>query len=124
MHPRQREAREFEVIERGPLPAVHVVALLARHRESRRLVVGEARLLELRRVASNALDGKPLELACGGVLVAIVTNQGRVRADQRKPVFVTPDVLQDDLPTAHRVTSRAVLSELALMDIRVAVRAP
>ena len=123
MHSCQREAREFEVIERGPLPAIHVVALLAGHRESRRLVVGEAGLLKLWRVARNALNGKPLELARGSVLVAIVTNQGRVRADQGEPVFVTPDALQDDLPAAHRVTSRAVRSELSPVNVRMAIRA-
>ncbi len=123
VHPYQREAREFEVIERRPLPTVHVVALLAGHGEIGRLVIRQAGLLEIRRMAGNALDGKPLELPCGGILVAIITDQGRVRADQGEAVLVPPDALQDDLPAAYRVAPCAVPSELPLMDIRVAVRA-
>ncbi len=123
MHPHQREAREFEVIERCPLPAIHGVALLAGHRKIGRNVIGQAGLLELGGVASNALDGKPLELPCGGVLVAIVTDQRRVRADQGEAVFVTADALQSDLPATDRMASRAVPAELPLVNIRVAVRA-
>ncbi len=57
MHSGQCEPREFKVIERGPLPVIHVVTLLAGDRKTGRLVIGKAGLLELRRMAGNTLDG-------------------------------------------------------------------
>lgn len=123
MHSGQRKSGEFEVIERRPIPAIHVVARLAGGGESRRLVVGEARLLELLGVARDAIGGKSLELTHRHALVAIVAGEGGVRPHKRKTVFVTSNVLEKDLPAAHRVAPSAVRSELSLVNIGVTVGA-
>lgn len=55
--------------------------------------------------------------------MARIAIHGGVSADQRETVLVLLDLLNADAPSFHRVTTLAVGSELAPMDIRVAIRA-
>jgi hypothetical protein len=63
------------------------------------------------------------ELSCSGIRVAVIALQQGMRPYQRKPILVIADLLQRDLPTLDRMAAFAVRSELAAVNIRVAVGA-
>lgn len=99
------------------------MACLTGGRETGSHVIGIARLLELRRMAAQAVGGKPLELADGGVFMAAVTLQQRVRSHQWETVEMLLDVLHRNSPPFHVVAVLAVCSKLAAVNIGVAIRA-
>ena len=118
--PGERETGELQVIERGAKPVIHGVAGLAVGGQVQRPVI-EHRSLEILGVARNARRGQTLELPAGRALVAGVALQHGVRAYQRKPIVVIADGLDVDLPSLHRVALLAVGSELAAVDVGVAI---
>ena len=100
------------------------MALLATGRESCRRVTGRRRLLIGRRVAGIALERKPLKLADGRSLMAVVAWQRGMSADQREPVFVIPYGLDRDLPPLHVVAALAICPHLPVMNVGVTIPAP
>ncbi len=62
-------------------------------------------------------------MASGSALVAIDALERSVRAKQRKPVQMLPNLLRVKVPTLHRVALLAIRSKLPAMNIRVAIRA-
>lgn len=118
----QGESGELQVIELGPEPVVHAVALLAAGRETAADVTGFGGLKVLR-MARIALRRKPLELAYGGALVARSTIQGRMRTHQGKAILVLVDLLHRDLPSLYCMALVAGCAELALVNIGMAVGA-
>ena len=123
MGARQRESRHA-VVEDRPRPGVRVMALLtARDREPLlvRHVSRVRRALVLLDMTRSALRRKPLELAAGCTLVAVIALRHRVRADQRKAVVVVLDGLDVHRPSLHAVALFAACTELAAVNISVAV---
>lgn len=47
-----------------------------------------------------------------------------MRSDQGEPVLMLVDLLHRDLPALHRMTLFAIGTELAFMDVSMAIRAP
>ena len=72
-------------------------------------------------MAGDAFRRQTLELACGGVFVAVITGQSGVRPDQRKSVLVRPQLAKTLLPASHGMATLAIGSELSAVDISVAV---
>ena len=107
------------------LPIIRGVALLARRLERHAAghVVRVRRALELPHVARQAVRGHGLELTVGRVLVAGIAIHGSVSAGQRKAVVMILDLLDGNAPPAYRMALRAIRTQLALMNIRVAVLA-
>ena len=119
----QQEAGD-RVIEFRVQPVVRGVALLARSRECGHADVGRILYaLEIRHVTGQAVRGHGLELTVGRVLVAGIAIHGSVCAGQRKAVVMILDLLDGDVPPAHGVALRAIRTQLALVNIRVAILA-
>jgi hypothetical protein len=72
-------------------------------------------------VAGVALGGQPLELARGCALVARIAIQRGVGAQEREPILVLLDLLQGHIPALHRVALLTTGTELAPVDISVAI---
>lgn len=123
VHTGERETRKPCVIERRAEPGVHGVALLASRRQSRRAVIQDGRLQKGLGVAGDALCRETLELAGRCALVAGVTGNRRVCADQGESILVIAHRLQGDLPPLHRVALLALRAELAAVNVGVTVRA-
>ena len=111
------------MIELRVQPVVGGVASFARSGELGADVVGIGRPREIRRMAGIALRGHRLKLAIGCALMAGVAVDCGVRSGQREPVIVLLDLLNRNLPAAHRVALLAIRSQLPLMNISVAVLA-
>ena len=62
-------------------------------------------------------------MAGGRALVAGRAVQRRMGSEQRKPVLMLVDLLHRNLPTLHAVTLLTIRTELALMNVSVAIRA-
>ena len=121
----QRESGELQVIELRRVPGIHArVAGLAIRGESRRLMVWLGCLRVRLRVTRVAISGEPSELSNRRSLMAGIAFQCRVRSDQWEPVEMLARLLQGNLPALHRVAGCTVRSELALVDVRVAIRTP
>lgn len=123
VHAGQGKAGEAQVIKLGSEPRVHAVARLAGGRETGGGMVGIGGLLELGRMATDAIRGESLELAHRRILVAAVALQQGMRSHQRKAVEVLLHGLHADPPAFYGVAIFATSAELAPVDIRVAVRA-
>ena len=65
-------------------------------------------LLVVIQMTGLASRGKPLELADGCTLVAILALHGGVCAEQGKAILVIADLLCGDLPAQNGMTLRAV----------------
>ena len=120
----QQEAGDG-VIEFRVQPVVRGVALLARRLERHAAghVVRVRRALELPHVTGQAVRGHGLELTVRRVLVAGIAIHGSVCAGQREAVVMILDLLDGDVPPAHGVALRAIRTQLALVNIRVAILA-
>lgn len=118
----QGESGELQVIELGPEPVVHAVALLAASRETAADVTGFSGL-KILRVARIALGREPLELPHRGALVARSTIQGRMRTHQGKAILVLVDLLYGDLPSLYGMALVAGRAKLPLVNIGMAVGA-
>lgn len=113
------EARNIHV-----QPIVGGVATLARGRE---LCVHVARIIrrrEVRLVAGKARRRHRLEFAVRPALVASVTVDSGMGSRQREPIVMRFDIFNGDLPSPNRMALFAVCSQLALVNIGVAVLAP
>ena len=121
----QGEAGELQVVELRSHPVVHRVALFASRRQMQRDVInpGGFRIYEILLVAGEAHRRKTLELADRGAFVTGITVHGGVRADERKAIQVLVDLLDGYIPALHGMALFAVSAHLALVDIRVAIRA-
>jgi len=118
----QRKSSELQVVELGPQPIVHAMALLAARRKTAADVVGLGGLKVLR-MARVALSRKALELTDGRAGVARGTIQRRMRTHQGKAVLVLINLLHRDLPSLDGVALFTGRAKLAFVDIGVAVGA-
>ena len=109
------------MIELRIQPVVGGVATVARSGELGADVVGIGRPRKIRRVAGIALRRHRLKLAVGRALMAGIAVDCGVRSGQREPVIVLLDLLNRNLPAAHRVALLAIRSQLPLMNVCVAV---
>ena len=112
----------FQMVKLGIEPAVHRVTALAGRRKAKPDVIDNRRqeVLLMARVAGRRQADK---LAGGGVLVALFALHQLMRAHQRETVLVILNRLERDLPPFHRVATGAISTELAAMNIGVAIGA-
>lgn len=119
---RKRIARVFQVIELGVEPTVHGVAGFACRREVEPHVIND-RSKKVFLVAGIAGGGQTRELTRCRILMALLAFHQGMRPYQRKTILMILDRLQRDLPPFDRMATFAVRSELATMDVSMAVRA-
>jgi hypothetical protein len=119
----QREIGESRVIELGALPAVESMAKLAICRKIGRHVGWGSGFLKIGEVTGNAIGGKPGENPCRRLLMARVTGDCGVRAEQREPIEVILYCVHGNAPAAHRVAILAIGPELAAMQVGMTIRA-
>ena len=118
----QRESHRI-VIEFRIQPVVRAVALIASCRVPEDDVIRRGRALEVRLVARIAHRGHDLKFAVGRVLVAGIAIDGGVSAGQWEAIVVLLNFLNRYCPSAHAVALLAIRTELAFMNIGVAVLA-
>jgi len=123
VRPGQWEAGELRVVEAGAGPDVNVVTALAGDRQLRRHVVQWRGTLIVLEVAGDALRAESGIDSGRRSMVAIVAHHGGVGADERKPVAVLLNRRNGYLPTADRVATLALGSELPPVQIGVTFRA-
>jgi len=99
------------------------MALFASRRQTERDMVWRRRLFEVSLVTGIARRGHGLKLAVGSVLVAGIAIDGGVGAGQGEPVIVLLNFLDRYAPPAHAVALLAIGSQLALMNVGVAILA-
>ncbi len=119
----QREAGDGCMVELGPQPGIHPVALVALHGDTRGSMRRIRRLVVVGHVAGRALRAEPGIDSGGGASVTALARRHRMGADQREPVGVFPRLLDRHAPTFYRVTLLAIATELPSMNIGVAGRA-
>lgn len=78
---------------------------------------------EIRCVTGIALGGHGLKLAAGSAFVAGVAVHGGVRSGEGESIIVLLDLVHADLPSLHRVALLAISSQLAAVNIGVAILA-
>ncbi len=112
------------MIELGVEPVVKVVAALAigggkgGPNTRVRRIGGVLPILEM---AGVALRGKAVENSGGELRVALIALNGRVRAEKREAVLVILHLLNGDIPAFDGVTLGAIRTQLAAMNIGVAI---
>lgn len=111
------------VIEIRIEPGVGGMAERAVSREATRHMVGTSGRLEIGRMAREAVRRHRLEAAGGASLVATIAIDSRVCASQREAIIVLLDLPDRDLPSEHGVALCAVCSQLAPVDIGMAILA-
>ena len=112
------------MIESRDVPLIHVVTGFAGRGKTRGLMIHGLGLLELRGVAAGARRAQPHVDARRSALVAGVTGQRPMRAQQREPVLVAADGgLWSSLPSPYGVAVFALCPELAAVQVGVAVGA-
>ena len=121
---REQKTRS-RVVELRVQPVVGGVAAFARCQEGSAAchVIWIRRPLEIRLVAGHAVRRHRLELAVARILVAGIAIHRSVRACQWEAVVVILNIFDRNVPTAHRVALFAIRSQLALVDVRVAILA-
>ena len=119
---RQRKSDRV-VIELRAEPVVSAVATVAGQRKLGGGVIGIDRRLVIRGVAGVAVRGHGLELAVGRAFVTGVTIDGRMRTGEWEAIVVLLNLLDRHLPSPDRVALFAVRSELALVNVRMAILA-
>ena len=97
------------------------MASVAGRWEFRACVIGVGGLLIVLQMAGGALRGKSLELANRGALVAFIALDSGVGAEEREAVLVILHLLNGCVPAADRMALSAVRTELAAMNICVAI---
>ena len=111
------------VVELRIQPVVGGVAGVALSRELGRHVVGIDGRGEVRLVAGEALRRHGLEPTVGATLVTSIAVDSGVSSGQRETIVVILDVLVGDLPSAHGMTLFAIGTQLAAVNIGVAILA-
>lgn len=120
----QWKSCQLPVIEAGAQPRVKAaVALLARGRESARLMIGSGRAHESSGVANDAISGQSFELPCRRTRVTGITLQNRVCPEKRKTILVFANRTQRYHPPIHGVALFALGAHLPSMDIGVTIGA-
>ena len=71
----------------------------------------------------NALRGQRLKLAGRGAFVAGIAIHRCMRPGEREPIVVLLNLLYGYLPSSHGVTLFTVCSQLAFVNVRVAILA-
>jgi hypothetical protein len=122
MRIRQRETHAC-MIEFCVQPGICPVASFASCRETGGCVVGVGCGLKVIRVARVTLRRESLKLSRRCAFVTGFAVNGRVGADQRKPILMIPYRLYRNRPTLNRVTRFALGSELRAVNICMAVGA-
>ena len=84
-------------------------------------MVGIAGRLKVRGVTGVAIRRHRLEAADGAPLVACIAIHSRVCARQRKTIVVLLQLLNRNLPSANGMALLAISSQLALVDVGMAV---
>lgn len=112
------------VIEVRAEPGIGVVAKSTVRGKATRSVVGIAGGLEIRGVTGVAVGGHRLKTAGGSSLVARIAIHRRVRAGQGKAIVVLLHFPNGNLPSANGMALLAVCSQLALVDVGMAILAP
>jgi hypothetical protein len=120
---RQRKACDLRVIEAGPLPDIHVVAVFAGLGQFGGHVVQRSCGLKILEMTRDALRAEPRIDASRGALMASIAGDSRVCAEKREPVVVLLDGRDRHVPAPHRVTFLAIRAELPPVQIRMTVRA-
>lgn len=120
---RQSEARELIVVEPRILPYRHLVARLTGGRQIGRDVIQRRPGLIVLEVARDALGAEPDVDTDGGTFVAVVASSYCVGAKQREPVVVIADGGDLYTPAFHGMAVLTIRSELAAMQIGMALRA-
>ena len=119
----KREWCELRVVEPRALPPVHSVARVARDRQVGCRMIQRLGGLIILEMARRALGAQSRENAAGRSLVAVFACRRSVSAEQRKTVAVLADGRDRDLPALDGVAILAVGSELAAMQVGMAIRA-
>lgn len=124
MHAGQREACDRRMIERSTEPVIGAVTGFASRGEIEGLVVNHAgRVHVVGHVAGGAVRSQAGELSDGGAGMARDTVESGVRSKEREAILVILHVLNRDVPALHRVTFLTARSELAAMQVRMAIHA-
>jgi hypothetical protein len=111
------------MIELRAHPVIRAVTVLAGDREFGCDVIGTACALVIYRMARVTVCRHRLELAIGHTFVARVAIDGRMCPGERKAIVVLLHLLDRNRPPPHRVALLAVGTELAFVNIGVAVLA-
>ena len=120
--PGQREA-DRRMVEFGVRPSIGSVALLAGNRKFAGDVIGIDSVLEVGSMTRITLRGHRLKLAVGGILMAGLTINRRVRPSQRETIIVLLNLLDRNRPAAHRMALLAIRAQLPLVNVGMAVLA-
>lgn len=97
------------------------MAIVAGGGESGGHVIRIVRCLEICRVTGVTGSGHRLKLAIGGTLVAGIAVDGRMRPSERESVVMLLNLLDRNLPASNRVALFTIGSQLAPVNIRVAI---
>ena len=119
---RQRESHRI-VIKLRVQPVVRSMALVTGCRVREDDVIRRFRVLEVRFMARIAHRGHDLEFAVGRVLVAGIAIDGGVSAGQGEAIIVLLNFLNRYCPSTHAVALLAIRTELAFVNIGMAVLA-
>jgi hypothetical protein len=102
-------------------PVIGAMAIVAGGWEGGGEVIRIVRCLEIRRVTGVTGSGHCLKLATGGTLVAGIAADDCMRSSQREAVIMLLNLLDRNLPASNGVALFAVGSQLAPVNIRVAI---
>ena len=119
----ESEIRKASVIEVRDLPAIHVVAGFARRGETSGTVIQNTVLLKFAGVATEALRAEPYVLPHRRAHVAGIARERSVCAQQRETIPMVLNRSRVYAPTQNCVTVFTMRSKLALVKIRMAIRA-
>jgi len=120
---REGEMGEAGMIKVGDLPAVRIVTSFAGGGESGSAVIEHAVLLKFAGVATEALRAEPDVLSHRRARVTRIAGERGVGAQQRESIPMVLNRARVYAPTQNCMTVLTLRSELALVEIRVAIRA-
>ena len=121
VRPRQRKPRDLAVIEPSPLPHVHAVTALTGGGKTRRHMVQRGRCLIIPQVAGHALRAQPGINTSRGAVMTVVAGRGGMRANEREAVVMIANGGNLHIPPANAMALLAIGSELAAMQIGMAL---
>lgn len=114
------EAGHRRVIEPGPFPGIHGVALVTLHGEGSRRVRRRRSLPVVLHVAGETLRAEPNKNASAGALVAILTGRGGVAAGEGEAVEVFTSLTDGAFEALHGVALLAIRAELLPVNVGMA----
>jgi hypothetical protein len=123
VHAGEGEIRITGVIKARDLPAVRRVAGFASRREACGDVIDHTVLLKIARMATDALGAEPDVLPDRGASVTRITRKRRMSAQQRETVPMILNGAGIHAPAEYGVAALALSAKLALVEIRMAIRA-